>query len=115
MLNVLLLGPQGAGKGTHAKRIAADYELPHISTGEMFRAAIAAQSELGRRVEPILAAGHDGFRLETERSAVAHGGAQHVARGDVSQPALGRNPPRLGALAGTRGSHQDQVERHAAT
>jgi adenylate kinase len=56
-VNLLVLGPQGAGKGTQAKRIAADYELPHISTGEMFRAAIAAQSELGRRVEPILAAG----------------------------------------------------------
>jgi adenylate kinase len=56
-MNLLVLGPQGAGKGTQAKRIAADYELPHISTGEMFRAAIAAQSELGRRVEPILAAG----------------------------------------------------------
>jgi len=56
-LNLLVLGPQGAGKGTQAKRIAAEYEIPHISTGEMFRAAIASRSELGRRVEPILAAG----------------------------------------------------------
>jgi adenylate kinase len=56
-MNLLVLGPQGAGKGTQAKRIAADYGIPHISTGDMFRAAIAAQSGLGRRVEPILAAG----------------------------------------------------------
>jgi adenylate kinase len=56
-MNLLVLGPQGAGKGTQAKRIAADYGIPHISTGDMFRAAIAAQTELGRRVEPILAAG----------------------------------------------------------
>ncbi len=56
-MNLLVLGPQGAGKGTQAKRIAAEYEIPHISTGEMFRAAIASRSELGRRVEPILAAG----------------------------------------------------------
>jgi adenylate kinase len=56
-VNILLLGPQGAGKGTQAKRIAEDYGIPHVSTGEMFRAAIAEQSELGRRVEPILAKG----------------------------------------------------------
>jgi len=56
-VNLLVLGPQGAGKGTQAKRIAAEYGIPHVSTGDMFRAAIAAQSELGRRVEPILASG----------------------------------------------------------
>jgi adenylate kinase len=56
-LNLLVLGPQGAGKGTQAKRIAAEYELPHVSTGDMFRAAIAAGTELGKQVEPILASG----------------------------------------------------------
>ncbi|HEX4519528.1 MAG TPA: adenylate kinase [Gaiellaceae bacterium] len=56
-MNLLVLGPQGAGKGTQAKRIATDYAIPHISTGDMFRAAIAAGSELGRQVEPILASG----------------------------------------------------------
>jgi adenylate kinase len=56
-MNLLVLGPQGAGKGTQAKRIAADYALPHVSTGDMFRAAIAAGTALGKRVAPILAAG----------------------------------------------------------
>lgn len=56
-MNLLLLGPQGSGKGTQAARIAAEYGIPHVSTGEMFRSAIAAGTELGRRVEPILAAG----------------------------------------------------------
>jgi adenylate kinase len=56
-VNLLLLGPQGAGKGTQAKRIADDHGIPHVSTGDMFRAAVAAGGELGRRVEPILAAG----------------------------------------------------------
>ena len=56
-MNLLVLGPQGAGKGTQAKRIGAEYDLPHISTGDMFRAAIAERSELGKQVEPILAAG----------------------------------------------------------
>lgn len=56
-MNLLVLGPQGSGKGTQAKLIADDHGIPHVSTGDMFRAAIAQRTELGRRVEPILAAG----------------------------------------------------------
>ena len=56
-MNLLVLGPQGSGKGTQAQRLSADHGIPHVSTGEMFRAAIADGTELGRRVEPILAAG----------------------------------------------------------
>ena len=56
-MNLLVLGPQGAGKGTQAKRIAAEYDLPHVSTGDMFRAAIAAKTELGLQVDSILAKG----------------------------------------------------------
>ena len=56
-LDVLLLGVQGAGKGTQAKRIASDYGLAHIATGEMLRTAIADGSDLGRRVQPILESG----------------------------------------------------------
>jgi len=57
VLNVLLFGPQGSGKGTQAKRIAAEYAIPHVSTGDMFRAAIAKGTSLGQQVEPILASG----------------------------------------------------------
>ena len=56
-MNLLVLGPQGSGKGTQAKRISTDYAIPHVSTGDMFRAAVASGSELGRRVDPILARG----------------------------------------------------------
>jgi adenylate kinase len=56
-LNVLILGPQGSGKGTQAARIATEYEIPHIATGDMFRAAIEAGTPLGQEVEPILASG----------------------------------------------------------
>ena len=56
-MNLLVLGPQGSGKGTQAKRISAAHGIPHVSTGDMFRAAIATGTELGRRVEPILATG----------------------------------------------------------
>jgi adenylate kinase len=56
-MNLLILGPQGAGKGTQAKRIASEHGIPHVSTGDMFRAAIAERTELGLKVEPILASG----------------------------------------------------------
>jgi adenylate kinase len=56
-LNILLLGPQGSGKGTQAKRISAEYGIPHVATGDMLREAIAAGTELGRKVKPILARG----------------------------------------------------------
>ena len=56
-MNVLLLGPQGSGKGTQAKRIEAEYGIPHIATGEMLRNAIEQETELGRRVKPIVESG----------------------------------------------------------
>jgi adenylate kinase len=49
-LNILLLGPQGAGKGTQAKRISDEYGIPHIASGEILRAEMDAGSELGQRV-----------------------------------------------------------------
>jgi adenylate kinase len=56
-VNLLVLGPQGSGKGTQAARLSEAYGIPHVSTGEMFRGAIVAGTELGTRVEPILASG----------------------------------------------------------
>ena len=52
-LNVLLLGPQGAGKGTQAKRISAEYGIPQIASGEILRAEMAAETELGQRVQEV--------------------------------------------------------------
>jgi adenylate kinase len=56
-VNILLLGPQGSGKGTQAKRISAEYGLTHIATGEMLRATIAAGTPLGQRLKPIVESG----------------------------------------------------------
>lgn len=47
MLNIILMGPPGAGKGTNAKKIIACYKIPHISTGDMFREAIKNKTALG--------------------------------------------------------------------
>ncbi|MDX6493217.1 MAG: adenylate kinase [Gaiellaceae bacterium] len=56
-MRILLLGPQGSGKGTQAQRISSTYGVPHIATGDMLRAAMAAGTELGRRITPIYDAG----------------------------------------------------------
>ena len=47
MVNIILIGPPGAGKGTNAKQISSFYSIPHISTGDMFREAIKNQTPLG--------------------------------------------------------------------
>ena len=56
-MRILILGPQGSGKGTQAKRIAAAYGVPHVATGDIFRAAVSDGSALGVQVAPILATG----------------------------------------------------------
>lgn len=57
MMNILIMGPPGAGKGTQATRIASFCEIPHISTGDMFRAEIKQASELGKRIKSYLDTG----------------------------------------------------------
>lgn len=56
-MNLLIFGPQGAGKGTQAGRISSEYGIPHIATGDMLRGAIAAGSELGLQVKAIVERG----------------------------------------------------------
>ena len=56
-LNVILLGAPGAGKGTQAERIVAKFGLPHISTGEMLRAAVAQGTDMGLAAQKFMEAG----------------------------------------------------------
>jgi adenylate kinase len=56
-MNLIFLGPPGAGKGTLAAKAVEILKVPHISTGNIFRAAIAAQSPLGLKVKAIIDAG----------------------------------------------------------
>ena len=56
-MNFIFLGPPGAGKGSLAVKVAEDYKIPHISTGDIFRANIKNQTELGKKVKAIIDSG----------------------------------------------------------
>ena len=53
-MKIIMLGAPGAGKGTQAKQIAAKYEIPHISTGDIFRANIKNGTELGKKAKTYM-------------------------------------------------------------
>lgn len=109
-MRVILLGCPGAGKGTQAKRIAKQWNIPAISTGDIFRNAIAEQTELGKQVQALVAAGQlvsddivialvkerlqqadcqSGFLLDgfprTQAQAIALGEVDYIIDIDVSE------------------------------
>ncbi|MGH3094288.1 MAG: adenylate kinase [Gaiellaceae bacterium] len=82
-LDIVILGPPGAGKGTQGKLIAADAGIPHVNTGDMFRAECAAGTDLGERVQSILDAGDlvpDALTIEVVRARLDQ---EDTARGFV--------------------------------
>lgn len=57
MVNILIFGPPGSGKGTQSVRLAEKFNLTHLSTGDMLRAEIAAGTELGKKMSSIMSKG----------------------------------------------------------
>lgn len=78
-VNLVLIGPPGSGKGTQAVRLAEQYSIPHISTGDILRAAVRAGSELGRQVADTLASGglvSDGLMTDLVRDRLKESDAR---------------------------------------
>lgn len=76
---IILLGPPGAGKGTQAKHIVAEYGLPHLSTGDLLRHHMARRTALGIKAEEIIACG-----LLVSDDLVCHMAADRMAQGDCA-------------------------------
>jgi adenylate kinase len=98
-MNLIFLGPPGAGKGTLAAKAVDILKVPHISTGNIFRAAIAAQSPLGLKVKAIIDAGKlvdDEITIELVKERLAQADAQ---KGYILD-GFPRTIPQAEALAG---------------
>ncbi|MCE5248024.1 MAG: adenylate kinase [Candidatus Polarisedimenticolia bacterium] len=89
MARLALFGPPGAGKGTQAARIVAALGVPHVSTGDMLRAAVRSGSDLGRRVKEVMDAGH----LVSDE-LIADVVAERLAQADASRGFLLDGFPR---------------------
>ncbi len=78
-MNLIFVGPPGAGKGTIAAKIAAELSIPHISTGDIFRQNIREQTELGKKVKQILDSGElvpDELTIDLVSDRLSHSDAQ---------------------------------------
>ena len=74
-MKIILLGAPGSGKGTLAKQISAEFKIPQISTGDLFRAAIKEETELGLKVKSIIAGGglvSDDITVSMLKERIAH-------------------------------------------
>ena len=110
-MNLVLLGPPGAGKGTQAERIRTRYGLAHLSTGEMLREAVAAGSEVGRQAKAIM----DQGRLVPD-AVINRLVAERIAQPDCANGFVLDGYPRtraqaeaLDALLAERGAGLDAV------
>ena len=96
-MNLILLGPPGAGKGTQAKRLEQAHGLVQLATGDMLRAAVASGSALGTRVKAIMEAGRlvpDDIIVEMLGDANRRTGLPRTASSSTASRAPCRRPRR---------------------
>src|ERR1700690_2169214 len=107
-LNLILLGPPGAGKGTQAALLTEDFGLPHIATGDILRAAREAESELGLLAKGYMDKGElvpDGVVL----GAVLERLADDDARGGFLLDGFPRTTEQAGALGHELDAHERRL------
>jgi adenylate kinase len=109
-MNLILLGPPGAGKGTQAKMLAQEFRIPHISTGDMFRDHKARGTELGKKIQAVMDAG--GLVTDEITNALVD---ERLSRADVAKGFILDGYPRTTAqaehLAGMLGQSGRKIDR----
>jgi adenylate kinase len=110
-VRLVLVGPPGAGKGTQAVRLAERLDVPHISTGDLFRANLKDETELGREAKRYMDAGDlvpDAVTVAMVRDRLTHDDA---AKGFILDgfPRTLRQAASLGELLAERGEDLDAV------
>ena len=103
-LNIVLLGPPGAGKGTQAERLAEDFGLPYIATGNMLRDAVREETELGQKAKEYM-----------DRGDLVPGRADHrddqgaLEQADARQRLHPRRLPAHGAAGARRSTRSSST------
>ena len=121
-LNLILLGPPGAGKGTQAERLVEDFDLPYLSTGNMLRAAVAEGTDLGQKAKSFMDDGGlvpddviIGVTLETLRDSqdgfLLDGFPRTVGQADALQADLDAKDRKITAVLLIEVPDEDIVRR----
>lgn len=110
-MNIILLGPPGAGKGTQAARLVEHHGMRQLSTGDMLRAAVAAQTPIGLRAKAVMDAGE----LVSDEIVSALIDAELTAMGEETgaifdgYPRTAQQAEQLDGILGKHGRHLDRV------
>lgn len=123
-MRIVLLGPPGAGKGTQAKNIAKEFGVPHISTGEMFRKAVAEKTPMGKKADEFMQRGllvpdqivvgivEERLKLsDCEKGFILDGFPRTVAQAESLEELLSRQALKLDAAVNIEVPQEELIER----